>query len=446
MGTRLETYVARWLDYEPPSDCHDFGIGSLLIPVLTGLGIGADTAGIAAPILGGALTGSALGAGSTLITGGDPLLGALTGGLTGGATAGLGGPLGETLGIGATAGKALVGAGTGLIGSEITGGDPITGALTGGAGGLISGALGGSSATATATPSAATPPAGPAVGGSSAASVAAPALISAGGGGGGGGLAPVDITSGSAAGGAGGPIATAAPAASTGGTGTMDIFGNMDTPVGTPAAQTSSGVQYGDWSPMPKGGSTGGGGLGGTVSNLFGSLTSNPASLLGVAGLGATLLRGPGGPTGAEKQLQQQAGEAQTIGQTLQAYQISGTLPPGLQQMVDQQFHEAAAGVTSEFSKLGLGNSTMLADKLNQLKTQKAGEIAQFADNLAKQGIDWTKLSANEFQSLMQAQQVRETNFQNALSNFAMGLAGGGLRGTATSGAATTTTPAIAAA
>jgi hypothetical protein len=99
--------------------------------------------GAAATALSGGLLGAGVGALGSEITGGKPLIGALTGGLTGGAVGGLGGTVGDALGIGATGGDALVGAGAGALGSAVTGGNPLVGALTGGAGGAATGLLGG---------------------------------------------------------------------------------------------------------------------------------------------------------------------------------------------------------------------------------------------------------------------------------------------------------------
>ncbi len=169
-----------------------------------------------------------------------------------------------------------------------------------------------------------------------------------------------------------------------------------------------------------------GGAAGGIGTDLSSWIGKNPGLLLGGAALGANMLMG-NQPLPAEKQIQQQAGEAQTQAQTLMAYQTSGTLPPGLQAVVDEQFNAAKAADISQYSKLGLGSSTMLTDKLNQLKAAKSAEVAQFADMLSKEGIQFERLSASEFGTVLQAQQVRDQTFMSAAMTFAKGLAGGGL-------------------
>ena len=69
--------------------------------------------------------GAATGALSSLVTGGDPLRGALGGGLGAGVSS-IAGPLLEGAGVSPTLSKSLIGAGT----SALTGGNPLLGALT----------------------------------------------------------------------------------------------------------------------------------------------------------------------------------------------------------------------------------------------------------------------------------------------------------------------------
>ena len=186
-------------------------------------------------------------------------------------------------------------------------------------------------------------------------------------------------------------------------------------------ADAGGGVT-GDWSARPSGTSNIG-------SSIMGLVEKNPGILLAGGLLGANMLLG-NKPLPAEAQLQQAAGEAGSQARTLTAYQQSGTLPPGLQSLVDQQMAAAKAAIVSQFGEAGLGNSSMMVDKLNQLKQQKSAEVAQFADNLAKQGVAWANLSAGELGQLLTAQTQQENAFTSALGSFAGGLAG--LRGTGT--------------
>lgn len=155
------------------------------------------------------------------------------------------------------------------------------------------------------------------------------------------------------------------------------------------------------------------------------SLTSDPLRALGVAGLGANLLFGDPKSLPAERSLEQQAGEAGRMARTLAGYQQSGTLPSGFQSIVDQQFNAAKGAVVDQYSRLGLGNSTMLADKLNSLRAEKTAEVAQLANRFAAEGIEWSRLNAEDLTAILGAQTNQEVAFQSAVSSFARGLAGG---------------------
>lgn len=119
------------------------GIGGAVTTGAIAVGVGVETAAAIGAIAGPALFGAGIGAVGSAITGGNPLVGALTGGLTGGLGAvGAGSALGGALGIGTGAGNAVVGAGVGALGASLSGGNPLLGAVTGGAGGYLSGSGG----------------------------------------------------------------------------------------------------------------------------------------------------------------------------------------------------------------------------------------------------------------------------------------------------------------
>jgi hypothetical protein len=394
--------VRSFTDYEPPSTCHFGIISGALAGGLLELGVGAATADILGGIGGSLLTG--IGGSEILagITGGDPIKalesGAISGGIGGIAGAALG-PAG--VGLSSTVAQGIGGALGGGVSAFATGSNPITGALTGGATGALSGAFGGGSTT---TPST-TVASAPATGGA-AASAASTSGLSVGGG------APVDLPA-SLSGGGGINVAAGATGGVSGG-GNVDFTGGGDfggTGIITPQTPNSTG------------------GLSGMGSNILGFFEKNPGALIAGGLLGANMLMGDK-PLPAETAIQQNAGEAQSHANVLQAYQTSGTLPPGLQSLVDQQTSAAEAELRSSFAKNGMSGTTMEAEQLGQLKRAKAGQIAALADNLAKQGIAWAGLSAQEMGQLLSAQQAQDTAFTQSLGLFAGGLSG--LRGSGT--------------
>lgn len=118
------------------------GIGGAVAAGAGALGVGAATAGTIGAIAGPAIFGAGVGALGSAVTGGNPLTGALTGGVTGGLIGGVGGPLADSLGVSVPTSDALIGAGVGAGSAAITGGNPLLGGAIGGLGGYASGALG----------------------------------------------------------------------------------------------------------------------------------------------------------------------------------------------------------------------------------------------------------------------------------------------------------------
>ena len=266
--------------------------------ISSALGAVGITGGVASAISGG-LLGAGVGALGSEITGGKPLIGALTGGLTGGAIGGFGSTVGDALGIGATGGDALVGAGAGALGSAITGGNPLTGAATGGVGGLASGLLGSSAPSGTG-----------AGGGAGSALSAAPDFTTAG-------AAPTDLTSGlsTAAGGTGfaggGTASTGAIGAGTGfaggAAGNGELAG-LSAPTSGDLASTT-GAFAGPTGAVPAGvelapqdaaavQSSAGAAAAGGASNSDLSLTNNLPSWLGGPDTAANPGGNPGGANG----------------------------------------------------------------------------------------------------------------------------------------------------
>lgn len=369
--------------------CH-FGIEEVVLGTTLAEVLGGGTFGAVAA---GGLEGAALGAGSSLITGQNPLTGALTGGLTGGVIGGAGPAIGDALGVGTTAGDAIAGGLGGAAGSLITGQNPLTGALTGAGGGLVAGLSGGSTSAGAPTTSSSVsgaPTTGTA-GGTSAAA-AAPAAITPPTTGG----PSVDLTN---------PVSSSL--------GIDSAAGGTGSTVG-PSGVPSSTIATGDFSPRPP--SSG--------FDIGSFISKNPGVLLGAGALGANMLFGGSQPSAAEGRLQNQANELNQQARAFTAPMFSGTLPPGMQQMIDRQTSAAEAQIKSRFAAAGLSGSTMEAQYVAAAKQEAAGQAATLAENLAKQGIALEQLSSSDLEALMRAQQLRDQQFTQALTSFASGLAG----------------------
>lgn len=114
------------------------GVGGIIGSALTGGLLGSASTGAIA------LGGAALGAASSAIAGGNPLIGGITGGISAGLGDVLGGAVNSGLNLGLSEGmaNALGNAAVGAGAAAIQGRDPLTGAVTGAIGSTISG-LGG---------------------------------------------------------------------------------------------------------------------------------------------------------------------------------------------------------------------------------------------------------------------------------------------------------------
>ena len=392
------------------------------------VGLGAGLAGGIATGLTGAAVGAAGGAGLGAITGEGAGKGALFGGITGGVAGGLGpalGAAGEAAGIPAdiatTGGDVLAGVGGGLAGSAISGQPLLTGALEGGVGGLASGALtAGAAPTATPAPAAnAVPPGGVSGAGASPASAALP----------GGGI-PVsgDLL---------GP-GTTAPAAGGGAFGSYgltDVGAPQNIGPGTIGGGDAGGAPAGSFSPPaavdPDPGATlpgdanfsGGTGTGTGLDSIVSKLTSNPSLLLGAGALGLDALK-QNQPLPEQTQLNKIGAQAEATGNQLSSYVSSGTLPPGAQESINLATTAAKSQVRSTAAQLGLSGSTWEADRMAQIDQQASAQGEQFAQQLLQQGANYTQLSTGVFENLMKSTLQQDQAFQQALAQFAGGLAG----------------------
>lgn len=380
------------------------GITAAIGAGLTGLGVGASTAGILAP----ALLGAGIGAGTSALTGGDPGVGALTGGLSLGLAGGLGGTVGSTLGIGAEAGGALAGAAGGALGSAIGGGDPLTGAVSGGIGGYLS-APGAPAAGAGTATTGAIPNAGQVVGGPTSVGVTGQAISD---------FAPstnslltnfdaATQVPGAALGSVAGPVATSGVIAgtnlaSTGGGG------------GAAASTGGMGTSIDNLIHNPTGG------------NLWKAVEANPGVALNGLGMLYSASQQGGLPPEAA-QLKAQAEALASKGNELTSYLFSGQLPPGAKAQLDKATSSAKAAIKSQYANLGISGSTMEADALSQVDQQAAGMVFNITNDMLKTGLNATGLSSQLYQALLGTETARDKDLSDSIANFAL-AAGGGYR------------------
>lgn len=418
-------YRDRGLRWADEGNLCSFGIGAALGTAIGGALGGGAIATTVGSIAGPALVGAAGGAALSGITGGNPLTGALTGGLTGGVLGGVG-DIASSAGLGAGATTALdtaAGAGAGALGGAITGGSPLTGALTGGAAGLATGV---SSPSAPSSTVASIPESGSS-GGISAASLAGPSIAGQGTGpatdlatGFSGTPANQDFTGGGISG-----SATPIPSLSSA-TGTsmspLDTSGFSGPAVNQDFSGATEASSASPFSSM--------------IDNAVNSLTKNPLALLGAGGLALDYFMTPSISQMPEaKPLEQAAGNLAQTGSNLTSYLFSGTLPPGAQEAVQGATQAAKAQIRSNYANLGLTGSTMEQQALGMVDQNAAAQTFSIANQLMGEGANFTNLSDQLYQNILNLTLQQDTAFQSALSRFAGGLAGAGMMGAMKSGA-----------
>lgn len=413
-----EFYRDRGLRWAEEGNLCSFGIGAALGGVIgSALGGGAIATGIGS-IAGPALVGAAGGAALSGITGGNPLTGALTGGLTGGVLGGVG-DIASAAGLSSGATTALdvaAGAGAGALGGAVTGGSPLSGAITGGLSGAASGLLSGSATPSTSVSSA---PATGTMGGG----VSAPGLASVTATGG-----ATDLATGFGSG------ADSAPG-SIGGSITASPVAGSAAPI--PSVSSTTGASM---SPLDTSGFSGNqdfsaalpasSGFGTMLDNAVSSLTKNPLALLGAGGLALDYMMTPSLSQMSEAQpLETAAGQLARTGSNLQSYLQSGTLPPGAAEAVQSATNAAKATVRSNYANLGLTGSTMESQALNMVDQNAAAQTFSIANQLMSEGANFTNMSDQIYQNILNETLQQDTAFQQALASFSGGLAGMGMMG-----------------
>lgn len=388
-----------------------------IAPILGDIGItGALGSGLATGLAGaglGAAGGAALGA----VTGTGAGRGALTGGLTGGVLGGVAPAVSGALGGGeaATLGTDVaLGAGAGALGGKLTGGSPLSGAITGGVTGGVAGLTGVGSPTST-EPTATVSP--------TSASATSP---------GGAGSVGVGATS--------EPVLGSIPGGTPPGGAFMGALTDTTGGVGSGVAPTTGGSSGGPIASPGAAGFTGanqdfsaGGGTGSIVDNALSQLSANPLALL--AGGGLLLesgLQKPASQLPEAQPLEASAARFGALGSNLTSFLGTGTLPPGAKTAVDAATQAEKANIRSSFGSMGLTGSTMEAEALSAADQHAAAETFNIGNQLLAEGGNFTNISDQLYQQILQETLQQDQAFQAALGNFAGGLAGVGMRVAAT--------------
>ncbi len=216
--------------------------------------------------------------------------------------------------------------------------------------------------------------------------------------------------------------------AAGGGTDIASLAGPVANPGGDLAGLTATPGAAGAGA-NPAAGGAGGGFLDNLGTGALNSITKNPLGIAAAgAGLGYNILAGQK-QTPNQQALTGQAQQMAGQGQQLQQYLQNGTLPPGMQQQVDNAKAAARAQIISGYASRGQNadpsQNSALAQELAAVDTNALELQGKIASNLLTAGINETNMSANLFQALIQMDQTQAKQMGSAIANFSSALAGG---------------------
>ena len=226
---------------------------------------------------------------------------------------------------------------------------------------------------------------------------------------------PATTTTGTSAyntGGAYGGSATGAPGVDPRGESTAGAGGSVDNP-------TSLGY-------TPLGSDAGAGGASAPGwGDAAKSFLKDYGSVLGPgvsgAGLVANLIKG-NQPMPGENALKSQAAQFASQGQTLQSYLTNGTLPPGVATSLHSAGEAAKASIRSQYAARGMTGSDAEARDLANVDTSIVTQGASIASDLLSKGVQESGLSAQLYQTIMNAATQQDAQLGKAISGFAQSL------------------------
>lgn len=172
-------------------------------------------------------------------------------------------------------------------------------------------------------------------------------------------------------------------------------------------------------------------------------LTKNPglAAALGIGAAGTLLApklapKLAGTPPGSDalNTLAQQesafGAQQNATGQTLTQPLVTGQLPPGQEQSVQNAINDAISTTKARYASLGLTGSTMEADAISNIQNQATGVRATIEEQMAQTGLSASSQASGAFglqgtiySQLMQAQIAQDTALQSAIAQFASAAA-----------------------
>lgn len=160
------------------------------------------------------------------------------------------------------------------------------------------------------------------------------------------------------------------------------------------------------------------------------SALTSPSSLIAGGGLALDAAKqaglvGNNVPKG-QNQVENIAAQENQQGQQLQGYLQSGTLPPGLQQTLNQATEAAKASIRSKYAASGSSGSSAEQQELAAVDSNAQGQGSQLALQLLNTGINETGMASQLYQQLMNNSISQDNQLGSSIANFASAAGGGG--------------------
>lgn len=166
--------------------------------------------------------------------------------------------------------------------------------------------------------------------------------------------------------------------------------------------------------------------LGSSGGVLGTGMTGMQAGALGIGGAGLLYNMMQKNSVPGEKALTTEANTLGSEATQLQNYVATGTLPPGVNTVLQQVQQGMTQQIKARYAALGMSGSTAEQQDLNNATLQVQSQGATEALNLMNQGVSMANLSSNLLQSLMSTNVQQNNQTVQSIGQLAAALAGGG--------------------
>lgn len=152
-------------------------------------------------------------------------------------------------------------------------------------------------------------------------------------------------------------------------------------------------------------------------------LKKNASLLLPAASVGQSVVNSFQNPKGL-RQLENAGGQALNTVNSLINSETTGQLPPGQENIVQQQLNDSISAIKSHYAQLGLSGSSVENQAIQQAQNSAIQQRAQLANQATQTGLKALDATDSIYNNIMQTILNKDTNLSNSLSNLASASVG----------------------